>query len=92
MSAHADAARRESPIKGRDYKTEAEEHRAKATEHKNRRAGSPPRDRPATQERDSLYTTRRHKSTFGSLSPSDRMDSREQIYSVLGAWDGQTHE
>jgi len=91
MSAHHDATRRESPIKGRDYKTDADQQTAQATTKKT--AGRDPRQEIArqTEERDSLYAIRSHKS-ISRLTGSPRLDSREQIYSLCDAWGGQSHE
>lgn len=44
-----------------------------------------------TQNRDSTFETRRHKSIF-RLPASQRTDSREQMYRMLDADEGQSHE
>lgn len=92
MSVERDAARRESPVQGREVKTDAAQQTAKATNEKT--AGRHPRQEIARQseERDSQYASRSHKSTVRLTGSTTRTDSREQIYSTLGAWDGQSHE
>ena len=91
MSAHGDPTRRESPVGRHTVKTDPELQTAKATNEKP--AGRDPRQEIArqTQERDSLYTIRSHKS-ISRLTGSPRLDSREQIYSLCDAWGGQEHE
>lgn len=92
MSVHRDPARRESPVGRHTVKTDDEQDRAKATNEKT--AGRDPRQEIArhTEERDSLYTHRSHKSIFRPNGSPDRMDSRAEIYSLLAAWPGQDHE
>lgn len=96
---------RESPAKVADvevvchppssFKTGGEEEVRKATEQET--AGQNPSQEIAreTECRDSAYTTRSHKyiALPGQLPDSpQRMDSREQCYSILSAWDGMGHE
>lgn len=55
--------------------------------------GGPGQDGPRhTEKRDSVYTTRSHKSISRLPDSPTRMDSREQMYSVLSAWSGQSHD
>lgn len=91
MSADADPHRRESPVEGCKVKTDAAEARRNATHEKP--AGRDPRQEIARQpqDRDSQYTTRSHKS-IRRLTGSPRDDSRQQVYSALAAWPGQSHE
>ena len=88
-----DPARRESPatLDARRYKAAVAEEARKATETKTADRGPGQETDRQPENCDSLYTTRRHKSIFGSLSPR-RMDSREEIYAALDAWAGQGHE
>lgn len=79
------------------YKTHREEHGGKATELKT--AERDPRQEIARRprSRDSPYSTTSHKSLPRSQSVAlpdsqRRMDSREETYSVLEAWEGQDHE
>lgn len=92
MSTHTDPGRRESPVVTHTVKTHTDEHRRRATTEKT--AGRDPRQEIARQprERDSTDTRRSHKSIFRPNGSPDRMDSRAEIYSLLAAWPGQTHE
>lgn len=79
------------------YKTPAAKGESKATELEN--AGREPRQEIARQpdNSDSAYTTPSHKCIpchgWGELTDSpSRMDSREETYSVLDAWEGQSHD
>ena len=79
------------------FNTPEGEPRGKAQEEE--QPGGNPRQEIARHKnrRDSQYSTRSHKclptGTWAQLTDSQqRMDSREDCYSVLGAWEGQDHD
>lgn len=76
------------------YKGTGPEERANATKVKN--AGREPCQEIARQpeNREPIYTTRSHKSIPTGLPDSTerRTDSREEMYDVLAAWEGMSHE
>lgn len=94
MSTHRNPAERESPIEGHTVKSERTVDGP--TTQGTKTAGRRPRQESARQpqERDSAYNTTSHKSIFRltGFNSDDRMDSREDIYSALDAWAGQSHE
>jgi hypothetical protein len=92
MSTERDPARRESPVKGPALKPDGIEATGNATQEKS--AGRDPRQEIARQndDRDIPYTIRSHKSIRRLTGSPDRTDSREQVYSALDAWPGQSHE
>lgn len=53
--------------------------------------GNPGQERPRHKNRVNFNVTRSHKSFF-RLTDSKRSDSREQMYRVLSACEGQSHE
>lgn len=78
------------------FKGARSERRGNATQQKP--PGGIPRQEIArqSQSRDSQYTTRSYKCiprrTSGKLTDSQpRMDSREECYYIMAAWEGQDH-
>lgn len=75
-----------------NYNSDSRKATVETTEQEKAAEGSPCQEGPRhTQNRDSQFKTRRHKSTF-RLPASQRTDSRAQVYRAMDAEEGQSHE